>query len=71
MSDRCRHERNSWVMAGGYLLWCYRCGAVLQMEVGVGGCWRVPGAKWIKPVGTDGENPYGKLIFRAQEANRG
>lgn len=43
------HRKSLWLIAGGSLLWCYRCGA-----------WRpnVPGYMyWHKPTGTNGANP--------------
>ena len=44
------HRQSLWIIAGGELLWCYRCGA-----------WRLnrPGqGKWWKPTGPAGEKPY-------------
>ena len=43
------HRQSLWIIAGGALLWCYRCGA-----------WRpnVAGKlRWHKPTGPNGENP--------------
>lgn len=42
------HRRSLWIIAGGILLWCYRCGA-----------WRVNAeeGKWHRPTGPDGPNP--------------
>lgn len=43
------HRQSLWIIAGGNLLWCYRCGA-----------WRPnsPGrVMWHKPTGHDGDNP--------------
>lgn len=43
------HRRSVWIIAGGALLWCYRCGA-----------WRANSAErypWHRPTGPDGENP--------------
>lgn len=55
---RCRHNR-CWVMFGGYLLWCYECGAIRRMQYGANG-FETDGG-WIKPVGKGGENPWFKL----------
>ena len=68
MTDKCRHSK-TWLVAGGYIEWCYECGAMRQM-------WKSPEgnsvspligedgkrARWIKPVGTGGPNPYKKLV---------
>lgn len=32
MTQRCRHERNSWLIAGGYVEWCYVCGAFRRLK---------------------------------------
>ena len=48
------HRRSLWVMAGGHLLWCYRCGAVRTANKGDG---------WIKPTGPNGKNPAMKDQF--------
>lgn len=54
--SRHRHERNSWLIAGGWIEWCYQCGAWRQMQRmapnGVS-----PAGKWQKPTGIDGPNP--------------
>ena len=68
MTDKCRH-RKTWLVAGGYIEWCYECGAIRQM-------WRAPEgnsvsslvgedgrrARFIKPVSKGGANPYKKLV---------
>jgi len=46
---RHRHERNMWVIAGGYWLWCYQCGAIRLASA--------HGKKWDKPTGIGGINP--------------
>ena len=42
------HRQSIWVIAGGYLLWCYRCGA-----------WKIndPTMPWHRPTGMNGKNP--------------
>lgn len=42
------HRRSLWIVAGGDLLWCYRCGA-----------WRMNATKgkWHRPTGPNGVNP--------------
>jgi len=54
---RCRHNKY-WVIAGGYWLWCYECGAIRKMKPvgnnGVSPEWK----RWQKPVGKDGGNPW-------------
>lgn len=60
MKPRCYHERNSWIV-GSFLMWCWRCGAILQMEPAGsegGGIKRRTGARWIHPTGPKGENPW-------------
>lgn len=53
---RCRHNRN-WIIAGGYWLWCYECGAIRvnsnKPEIEVRGHM----VKWVTPVGIGGANP--------------
>jgi hypothetical protein len=59
--ERCRHERNSWLIAGGYYEWCFVCGAIRRMrkikgmENGV-----TADSKWCKPTGNKEDNPYEK-----------
>ena len=56
VKSRCRHRRN-WIWAFGddsyvstpRIAWCYECGAIRE------------GGRWVKPVGTGGENPAFKL----------
>jgi len=64
VSERCRHNR-SWVIASGYMLWCYECGAIRPMEPIDGETNTIaPTAGWIKPVGKGGKNPSDKLAKR-------
>lgn len=55
MKKRHDHRDSTWLIAGGDIIWCYRCGA-----------WRVnqPGRmfKWHRPTGLDGDNPAMKGI---------
>ena len=53
---RCRHERNSWLIAGGYYEWCYVCGAFRKMKHNKGNSVS-PNGKWIKPTGDKNNNP--------------
>lgn len=68
MADKCRH-RKTWLLAGGHLEWCYECGAIRQMDksielnsvfVRVGDDGRK--ARFIRPTGKGGDNPYKKLV---------
>lgn len=48
---RCQsRHRKCWIIAGGYWLWCYECGAIRR---------NVPAGQddWVYPVGAKGENP--------------
>lgn len=58
--ERCKHERNSWLIASGYYEWCYVCGAIRTMEKmdKVNGVY--PTSKWCKPTGDKENNPYDK-----------
>ena len=42
------HRRSIWVIAGGYIIWCYRCGA-----------WKANSkqGEWQRPTGLNGSNP--------------
>ena len=51
---RHRHERSMWLIAGGYWMWCYQCGAIRLASD--------HGAKWEKPTGIGGENPAMKGV---------
>lgn len=52
----CRH-RTSWLVASGWIEWCYRCGAIRVMRV-IAGTNRVePAGRWQRPSGPNGENP--------------
>lgn len=47
-----------WLMCGGYLAWCYECGAVRRMQRTEQSHGVAPFDKhWTKPVGKGGENP--------------
>lgn len=53
----CRHSNHSWLICGGLIEWCYRCGAFRKMkhlhETAV-----APDGAWARPTGPDGENPW-------------
>ena len=55
---RHRHERNSWVIAGGAVEWCYQCGAWRSLKP-VNGRSNVlmAATKWQRPSGVGGPNP--------------
>jgi hypothetical protein len=53
---RCYHERNSWLIAGGFWTWCYRCGAI-QKNRHCDGNAVTPDGPWVKPTGPNGKNP--------------
>ena len=62
----CRH-RNTWLIANGMYEWCYECGAIRQMQIEDINSVAPKEkngkrAKWIRPVGKDGKNPYEKLL---------
>lgn len=42
------HRRSMWLIAGGYWIWCYRCGAIRRNGVK---------DRWVRPTGLDGPNP--------------
>lgn len=44
------HRQSLWLIAGGYVAWCYRCGAWKENKSDA------PRA-WHKPTGLNGENP--------------
>lgn len=43
------HRQSTWLICGGRIIWCYRCGAWRQNVAG-----RQP---WHRPTGMNGENP--------------
>ena len=55
---RHRHERNSWMLAGGAVEWCYQCGAWRSLKP-VNGRSNVlmAATKWQRPSGIGGPNP--------------
>ena len=59
MTTRCRHS-SSWIMAGGHIEWCYRCGAVRRLRK-ISPMASVPASTWARPVGPDGKNPWPKV----------
>lgn len=53
MSKLCpSNHKDVWILAGGALLWCYRCGAVRPNHVYVQGL-----KVWQEPVGQTEANP--------------
>lgn len=42
------HRQSLWLIAGGHICWCYRCGAWQHNWAG---------AKWNYPTGPNGINP--------------
>ena len=55
MKNRCRHERNSWIL-GGEWEWCYRCGALRRLKP-LGGNACAVDSGWLRPVGAEAANP--------------
>lgn len=53
---RHRHQRTSWLICGGYVEWCYQCGAWRQLKW-VGANSFAAAGKWTKPTGIGGANP--------------
>lgn len=47
LAKRHDHRQSLWIMAGGRLLWCYRCGAIRAEHE----------KRWNKPTGPNGANP--------------
>jgi len=68
---RCRHNK-SWLIAGGYIEWCYQCGAIREMQRVDGKMNEVrPHTEWKRPAGSGGKNPYPFLpINRALREGR-
>jgi hypothetical protein len=62
--ERCRHERNSWIVAGGRGEWCYVCGSYRGLEL-VGENIAKPRTAWIRPTGDRDDNPADKLKSRS------
>jgi hypothetical protein len=56
--QRCRHERNSWLIAGGYIEWCFACGAWRQLIQIGGKLHSAEKGKWYKPSGDPKVNPW-------------
>ena len=60
---RCRHSNHSWLISGGLIEWCYRCGAFRRMVITNGNTVSPSGA-WARPSGPDGENPWDEYAKR-------
>jgi hypothetical protein len=58
--ERCRHERNSWIICGGAGEWCYVCGAFRGLRI-VGRGESVARTSWCMPTGKKEDNPFEKL----------
>ena len=56
-TPRHRHERNSWLIAGGYIEWCYQCGAWRNLRPADMGDGMAPASPWHRPSGIGGINP--------------
>ena len=57
-TPRHRHERTSWVIAGGAVEWCYQCGAWRSLRpVNAAGNVLTAITKWQRPSGIGGPNP--------------
>lgn len=57
-TPRHRHERNSWLIAGGAIEWCYQCGAWRSLRpVNATGNVLTAISKWQRPSGIGGPNP--------------
>lgn len=53
MSKLCpKKHRDLWIISGGAMLWCYRCGAIRPNHMAKTG-----NIKWQEPVGQTAENP--------------
>jgi hypothetical protein len=60
-SPRHRHERSSWLIAGGHIEWCYQCGAWRQLrrDPALANAF-VAASPWQRPSGIGGVNPVMK-----------
>lgn len=59
---RCRHDNNSWIICDGYMMWCYRCGAIKGLAPDPSNDYKslIATTDWMKPTGPNGVNPYDK-----------
>jgi hypothetical protein len=57
---RCRHERNSWIILGGMVEWCYVCGAYRLLRL-LDHSTSTPRSRWIKPSGDPKRNPTAQI----------
>lgn len=57
-APRHRHERSSWLIAGGQIEWCYQCGAWrhLRRDPALANAF-VAASLWLRPSGIGGANP--------------
>lgn len=58
MKKRCYHSRNSWLIMGGQVEWCWRCGAYRMMQRSCSANAVSPSGPWARPTGSDGDNPW-------------
>lgn len=64
---RCRHRR-TWLVAAGYMEWCYECGVFRTMEqTSATSC--KPMSAWCVPVGAGADNPF-DIWYRRSMAYR-
>ena len=56
MKTRCRHDRNSWLLASGNIEWCFVCGAWRKMGH-VSSTEVIPLTHWVKPSHDRDNNP--------------
>lgn len=59
-TKRCRHERNSWIICGGYAEWCYVCGAWRKLEPISPNSSRAA-STWARPSGNPAVNPFDSI----------
>jgi len=55
-----RHDRSMWIMCGGFLGWCYTCGAVRRLNKDGG--WH--DKRWTVPSGDPADNPACRPVPR-------
>lgn len=60
----CRH-RDTWLIASGYLEWCWRCGALRELFYDKDYT-LIPTSYWVRPTAT-GKNPYDKWKKRSEK----
>jgi hypothetical protein len=64
---RCLH-RKSWLLCGGFLEWCYACGAIRQHKRDPMYTNTVtPDGPWQRPVGDEARNPIDTYLKRLEK----